>query len=156
VGGCDTRLAGQPAAARRADHRRAVLAVPDRTTAEGTAQLRVWRTAGPEPGYLAVVTQTSSATEVTESAAHIWAELARRHEPPFVLLEHHLAPEVGEGAETLDLVQAGANGSPHWLRLWPTPEADPRHARLELWMANYGHRIVDRPANWFDRCEDDG
>jgi hypothetical protein len=24
---------------------------------------------------------------------------------------------------------------PHWLRVWPTPEENPRHAGLELWMA---------------------
>jgi hypothetical protein len=36
-----------------------------------------------------------------------------------VLLEHHLAPEFGEGMETLDLARFGADGSPHWSRIWP-------------------------------------
>jgi hypothetical protein len=42
-----------------------------------------------------------------------------------VLLEHHPAPELAEGAETLDLVRIGADGSPHWSRIWPTPEENP-------------------------------
>src|SRR5215475_7583257 len=56
----------------------------------------------------------------------------------------------GEGLETLDLVRIGADGSPHWSRVWPTPEENPRHAGLQLWMAAYGHQIVGRPAGWFD------
>jgi hypothetical protein len=71
-----------------------------------------------------------------------------------VLLEHYLAPEAGEGAETLDLVRIGADGSPHWLRVWPTPEEKPRHVGLELWMAVHGYRIV-KPASEFDFCEDE-
>jgi hypothetical protein len=96
---------------------------------EGVAHLQVWLTAGPEPGHLAVVTETGTAAAVTRSARHIWAELARMYGPSLVLLEHHLAPEAGEGAETLDLVRIGADGSPHWLRVWPTPEDNPRPAR---------------------------
>ena len=57
---------------------------------------------------------------VTESAGRIWAGLARRYGPCLVLLEHHPAPESGEGMETLDLVRIGADGSPHWSRVWPT------------------------------------
>jgi hypothetical protein len=60
----------------------------------------------------------------------------------------------GEGMETLDLVRIGADGSPHWSRVWPTPEENPRHAGLELWMAAYGHQIVGRPASWFDWRDD--
>jgi hypothetical protein len=122
---------------------------------EGVAHLRVWLTTGPEPGHLAVVTETGLTASVTESAGHIWAALARRYGPSVVLLEHYLAPEFGEGMETLDLVRVGADGRPHWSRVWPTPEDNPRHAGLELWMAAYGHRIVSRPASEFDRCEDD-
>ena len=55
--------------------------------------------------------------------------------------------------ETLDLVRIGADGSPHWSRVWPTPEDNPRHAGQELWMAAHGHQIVDRPASAFDWCE---
>jgi hypothetical protein len=117
---------------------------------EGVAHLRIWLTTGPEAGYLAVVTETGGAAAVTESAGHIRAVLARRFGPSLVLLEHCRAPELGEGRETLDLVRAGADGSPHWSRVWPTPEDNPRHARLELWMAAYGHQIVSRPASWFD------
>ena len=123
---------------------------------EGVAHLRVWLTAGPEPGYLAVVTETGRAASVTESAGRIWAVLAGRFGPSLVLLEHHLPPEAGEGAETLDLVRIGADGSPHWSRVWPTPEENPRHAELELWMAAYGHHIVSRPASAFDWCQDEG
>ena len=49
---------------------------------EGVAHLRVWLTAGPEPGRLAMVTETGSADSVTESAGPIWAELTRRYGPP--------------------------------------------------------------------------
>jgi hypothetical protein len=122
----------------------------------GVACLRVWLTADPDPGHLAVVTQTGTASGITESTEHIRAALARRYGPSLVLLEHHPAPQTGEGAETLDLVRAGADGSPHWTRVWPTPEENPRHAGLELWMAVYGYRIVSRPASAFDRCEDEG
>jgi hypothetical protein len=89
---------------------------------EGVARLRVWFTAGSEPGYLAVVTKTSHSGTVTESAGRIWAVLAGRFGPSLVLLEHNLAPEFGEEMETLDLVRIGADGSPHWSRTWPTPE----------------------------------
>ena len=62
-------------------------------------------------------------------------------------------PVAGEGAETLDLVRIGADGSPRWLRVWPSPEDNPRHPGLELWMAVHGRQIVGKPANWFDSCE---
>jgi hypothetical protein len=125
------------------------------TAGEGVTHLRVWLTAGAEPGHLAVVTETGSAAEVTESAGYIWAALARRYGPLLVLLEHHPAPETGEGAETLDLIRAGTDESPHWLRVWPTPEDNPRHAGLELWMAAYGYQVVSKPASWFDWCQDE-
>ena len=121
----------------------------------GVAHLRVWLTAGPEPGHLAVVTETGPAAGVTESAGLIWAELGRRYGPRFVLLEHFPAPELGEGMETLDLVRVGADGSPHWSRVWPTPEVNPRHAGLEHWMAAYGHQIVNMPASEFDWRQDE-
>jgi hypothetical protein len=117
---------------------------------EGVGHLRVWATATASAGYLAVVTETGGLTSVTESAGRIRAGLARRYGPSLVLLEHHPAPESGEGMETLDLVRIGGDGSPHWSRVWPTPEENPRHAGLELWMAAYGHQIVGRPASWFD------
>jgi hypothetical protein len=113
----------------------------------------VWLTAGRERGYLAVVTQTGSAASVTESAGQIWAELARRYGPSLVLLQHYPAPEAGESAETLDLVRIGADGSPHWLGVWPTAQDNPRHAGLELWMAVHRHQIVGKPASPFDSSE---
>jgi hypothetical protein len=119
---------------------------------EGIARLRVWLTAAPEPGHLAVVTGTGSAASVTESVRRIWAGLTRRYGPSLVLLEHSPAPDAGEGMETLDLVRIGADGSPHWTRIWPTPEDNPRHAELELWMPTYGHQIVSRSASCFDWC----
>lgn len=71
---------------------------PSATTAEaGAAHLRVWLTTGPEPGHLAVVTETGPGTSVTRSAGRIRAVLARRYGPSVVLLEHYLAPEFGEG-----------------------------------------------------------
>jgi hypothetical protein len=121
---------------------------------EGVAHLRVWRTATVPAGYLAVVTETGSGASVTESAGRIWAVLASRYGPSLVLLEHGLAPEFGQGAETLDLVRVGAGSSPHWSRVRPTPEKHPRHAGLESWMAAYGHQIVSRPASWFASCQD--
>jgi hypothetical protein len=121
----------------------------------GVAHLRVWLTGAPEPGHLAAVTETGSAAQVTQSAGQIRAQLERRYGPSLVLLEHHLAPEAGEGTETLDLVRIGADGSPHWLRIWLSPEDNPRHAGLEAWMAAYGQQIVSRPASAFDWCEGD-
>jgi hypothetical protein len=129
---------------------------PSAMAGEGVAHLRVWLAAGAEPGHLAVVTETGGAASVTESAGRIWAELAGRYGPSLVLLEHYLAPEFGEGMATLDLVRIGADGSPHWSRVWPTPEESPRHAGLEFWMAAHGHQIVSKPASWFDWCEDEG
>jgi hypothetical protein len=123
---------------------------------EGVAHLRIWLTTGPEAGYLAVVTETGGGASVTESAGRIRAVPADRFGPSLVLLEHHLAPEAGEGMETLDLVRIGADGSPHWTRVWPTSEDNPRHAGLELWMAAHGHQIVSRPASAFDWCQDEG
>jgi hypothetical protein len=122
---------------------------------EGVAHLRVWATAAASPGHLAVVTETGGIISVTESAGRIWADLARRFGPSLVLLEHHPAPEFGEGVETLDLVRVGADGEPRWSRVWPTPEDNPRHAELELWMASYGYQIVGRSAGEFDSCEDE-
>lgn len=123
---------------------------------EGVAHLRIWATATAPSDHLAVVTETGLEASVTESAGQIWAGLAPRYGPALVLLEHHPAPEAGEGAETLDLVRIVADGSPHWTRIWPTPKENPRHAALELWMARDGHQIVSRPANWFDSCEGEG
>jgi hypothetical protein len=123
---------------------------------EGIAHLRVWATAADLPGHLAVVTETGRRALVTESAGRIWAELARRYGPSLVLLEHCLSPENEEGAETLDLVRIGADGSPHWLRIWPTPQDNPRHAGLELWMATYGYQIVTNPASWSGWCQNEG
>jgi hypothetical protein len=119
---------------------------------EGFGHLRVWATAAASPGYLAVVTDTGDITSFTESAGRIRADLARRYGPSVVLLEHHPAPELAEGAETLDLVRIGADGGPHWSRIWPTPEENPRHAGLELWMAAHGHQIVGRRPSEFDWC----
>ena len=127
----------------------------DAVARQGVAHVRVWLAARSEPGHLAVITETGSAAPVTESAPHIWAALARRYGPSVVLLEHHPAPQTGEGAETLDLVRGGADGSTHWLRVWPTPEDNPRHAGLELWMAAHGYQIVGKPPSWFDQCPDE-
>jgi hypothetical protein len=60
-----------------------------------------------------------------EKPGHIRGELARIYGRSVVLLEHYLAPEAGEGAETLDLVRIGAEGSPHWARVWPPPRSIP-------------------------------
>jgi len=109
---------------------------------EGVAHLRVWTTVTALRGHLAVVAEIGPSASVTESAGHIWAGLARRYGPSLVLLEHYRAPAAGEGTESLDLVQIGADGSPHWSRVWPTPEENPRHVGLELWMAAYGHQIL--------------
>jgi hypothetical protein len=125
------------------------------TAGDGMAHLRVWTTATTPPGRLAVVTETGLAASVTESAGRIRAALARRYGPSLVLPGHHLAPESGEGVETLDLVRVGADGSPHWTRIWPGPEDNPRHHQLELWMATHGYQIVSRPASAFDWCEDE-
>ncbi|MGH3225426.1 MAG: hypothetical protein ACRDPY_43215 [Streptosporangiaceae bacterium] len=82
--------------------------------------------------------------------------LARRYGSSVVLLEHSPAAGVGEGEESLDLMQVDVRGEPHWTRVWPTAEEDnPRHAELELWMAAHGHQIVSRAASEFDWCQDE-
>jgi hypothetical protein len=126
------------------------------TPGAGAARLRVWLADGPEPGHLAVITETGSSASVTRSAGLIRAELASRYGPSLVLLEHSPAPGAGADEETLDLVRIGADGSPRWSRVWPTPEDNPRHAGLELWMAAHGHQIVGRTASQFDWCQDEG
>ena len=100
------------------------------------------------------IPQATGLFSVDVAAGHIWAALARRYGPSLVLLEHHPAPQTGEGAETLDLVHVGAGASVHWLRVWPTAPENPRHARLERWMAGHGYQIVGQPASWFDGCPD--
>jgi hypothetical protein len=125
-------------------------------TGQDVAHLRVWLTATPEPGHLAVVTETGLSASATQAAGQIWAKLAEQYGPSLVLLEHSPAPEAYESEETLDLVLIGADGSPRWSRVWPTPEENPRHAELELWMALYGHQIVSRSASEFDQCENEG
>ena len=40
--------------------------------------------------------------------------------------------DFGRTTWSVDLVRVGADGSLHWLRVWPTPEEHPRHAGLEL------------------------
>ena len=87
------------------------------TDREGVAHLRVWLTAGRQPGHLAVVTQTGSAASVTESAGQIWAEFARRVPGPRSCCSSITRrPRPGKvQEETLNLVRIGADGSPHWL-----------------------------------------
>ena len=119
---------------------------------EGAGHLRVWATAA--AGYLAVVTETGGIISVTESAGRIRAGLAHRYGPCLVLLEHHPAPEPGEGMETLDLVRIGADGSPHLSRVWP-PAGEP--ASRPGWNCGWpvtGTRSPAGPASWFDGCDD--
>lgn len=59
-----------------------------------------------------------------------------------MLLEHYPAVEYADREEHLDLVRIGADGQPHWTRVWPTPVDNPRHAELEAWKAAYGHQIL--------------
>ena len=112
---------------------------------EGAGHLRVWATATASPGYLAVVSETGGITSVTESAGRIWAGLARRYGPCLVLLEHHPAPESGEGMETLDLVRIGADGSPHWSRVWPTRRTTPVTPGLSCGWPHTGIRSSTGP-----------
>jgi len=109
---------------------------------EGVAHLRVWVASGGAPRHLAVVTETGLAASVTKSAAFIWGELTRRYGPDLVLLEHYPAGENEESGGSLDLVRLGADGEPHWSRVWPTDEDHPRHAGLAAWMAAYGQQIL--------------
>jgi hypothetical protein len=121
----------------------------------GVARLRGWLTADPEPGHLAVVTETGTASGITESREHVWAALAHTYGPSLVLLEHHPAPETGK-AGRLSTWSASVPTAARTGRTYgPTPEENPRHAGLELWMAVHGYRIVSRPAGAFDWCEDE-
>jgi hypothetical protein len=112
----------------------------------GIAHLRVWETATTRPGHLAVITQTGPAGSVSTAAGPIRAELARRYGPSLVLLEH-TRRQAPQESEHLDLVRIGADGQPHWTRVWPTGEDHPRHAGLQAWITAYGHQIVNLAAN---------
>ena len=112
---------------------------------EGVAHLQVWTTATVPPGDLAVVTETGHTGSVTESAGEIWAELPAVTGRPWCCSSTALRPS---SARVLRLSI--------WTCIWPTAEENPRHAQLELWMANYGYQIVSRPASWFDSCEGEG
>ena len=57
------------------------------------------------PATWPVVTETGTASGITEPAEHIWAALARRYGPSLVLPEHHPAPQTGERGQILDLVR---------------------------------------------------
>ena len=119
---------------------------------EGVAHLRVWLTTGPEPGHLAVVTQTGPAAHGNRvRRTHLG-----RARPQVRALARPARASPGtrdrEGTETLDLVRVGADGSPHWPRVWPTPEHNPRHPGLELWMATDGYQIVSSGES-LDWCE---
>jgi hypothetical protein len=105
------------------------------------AHLRVWLTVTAPPGHLAVVTAVGSAASVTNSAARIWAELAGVYGSSLVLLEHEVGDEASP-RESLDLVRIGRDGRANWSRVWPTDDDNPRHARLEAWMAAYGRQII--------------
>jgi len=117
--------------------------------------LRVWATAADPPGHLAVVTKLGDPTMAPMTARRIRAALARKYKASLVLLEHYPATRSTSSDQTLDLI-FGVDGNPGWSRVWPTPEGNPRHAGLELWMARNGYQIVRRPASYFDRREDEG
>ena len=76
----------------------------------GAAHLRVWLTTGAEPGHLAVVTENRPRSLRHRVRRTHLGRAARRSGPSVVLFEHYLAPELGEGTETLDLVRIGADG----------------------------------------------
>jgi len=112
-----------------------------RSGVTGVTHMRVWATATDPPGHLAVVTKYSGhLTMSTLTEGRIRAALARKAKGSLVLLEHYPAAGYARSDQTLDLVSV--DGSPRWSSVWPTPEEDPGHAGLELWMAAYGHQIV--------------
>ena len=117
---------------------------------EAAGHLRVWAAATASRGYLAVVTETGASSPSLNLPGGSGPAWLADTGPASCCPGTTPAPESGEGMETLDLVRIGADGSPHWSRVWPTPEENPRHAGLERWMAAYGHQIVGRPASWFD------
>lgn len=108
---------------------------------EGIAHLRVWAAAyGSVRGYLAVVTETGLGASVTNSIEDIWEQLFARWRP-LTLIEHWPAAEA-LGEEHLDLVHVDDRREPSWSRIWPVPEASPRHGELAAWMAGHGHVII--------------
>ena len=117
---------------------------PARLAREGAGHVRVWATAAASPGYLAVVTETGGIISVTESAGRIRAGGVCRYGPCLVLLEHHPAPSPARARRPSTWIRIGADGDPHWSRVWPAPQENPRHAGLELWMAAYGHQIAGK------------
>jgi hypothetical protein len=108
------------------------------------------------PATWPVVTETGTASGITESTGHIWAALARRCGPALVLLEHHPAPETGQGGETLDLVRVGATAVRAGRTCGRLRRRIPAMPGSSRGMAVYGYRIVSRPASASDWCEDEG
>jgi hypothetical protein len=72
---------------------------------------------------------------VTLSDEHGLGERA----PALLLLEHHLTRETEEGAKSRELVRIGADSRPN-RPASGRPEDNPRHAELELWIANADFR----------------
>ena len=153
-----------------------------RCPGEGVAHLRVWLITGPEPGHLGRRHRNRGlAASVTESAGHIWAELAGRRGPSLVLLEHSPAPGAGDGRgdprsgphrrrRESPLVPASGRPrrsipvTPGWSSGWPfTDTSAGRRARAELVVGNLyladalgsGARVsVDRARTEADAEED--
>ena len=121
---------------------------------EGAAHLRVWLTAGPEPGHLAVVTETGPSAPVTESAGQIWAELAGSWgprssspgTPPLPGPETARRPSIWSSSAPMGVPAGPASGRPRrsipvtpgWSSGWPV----------------HGHQIVSRTASQSGWCQD--
>ncbi len=116
---------------------------------EDVAPLRGWTTLTVSTGRLAAVTEIGSTAEVIKSAGHISAKPAHRYGPS-CCLSSTLRPRSAKALMGVDLVRMGADGNPHWSRVWRTSKENPRHAGWGLCMAADGHLIVSRPASEFD------
>jgi hypothetical protein len=70
------------------------------------------------------------------------AGIIRRHGddlvPPSLVLLEHTGRQAHQEEEHLDLVRIGRDGQPHWTRVWPAGEDNPRHAGLQAGMTAYG------------------
>jgi hypothetical protein len=113
--------------------RRAGPAVLQRSFAPARRHLRVWR---------ARISLGSAAPKRLTHLPRTGSSVAGRQ-------------DLGRTTWSVDLVRVGADGSLHWLRVWPTREEHTRHGGLELWMAVQGYQIVSKPVTWYDWCPDE-
>ena len=122
---------------------------------EGVAHLRVWLTTGPEPGHLAVVTGTGPSASALSPLGRSGLSSPAGEGPCSSSSSTPPLPGPGTARRPSIWSSSAPMGVPAGPASGPTPEENPRHAGLELWMAVHGHQIVSRTASQSDWRQDE-